>query len=138
MARVCFRFGLPDSRRHGESICLSPCNTLAGVTDDFGRVTLLDVARGIAIRMWKGEEEEEEGGEEGMGGVGGREGGREGWTIVDPKRTLEGANRHSAVKLSAQGSLRPGGYHFIRRGCFQHDSRRAFPGIWSMWASVQP
>ncbi|XP_076848214.1 LOW QUALITY PROTEIN: rab3 GTPase-activating protein non-catalytic subunit [Brachyhypopomus gauderio] len=48
------RFGLPDSRRHGESICLSPCYTMAGVTDDFGRVTLLDVARGIAIRMWKG------------------------------------------------------------------------------------
>ncbi|XP_019597251.2 rab3 GTPase-activating protein non-catalytic subunit [Rhinolophus sinicus] len=48
------RFGLPDSRRHGESICLSPCNTLAAVTDDFGRVLLLDVARGIAIRMWKG------------------------------------------------------------------------------------
>ncbi|KAM9340968.1 rab3 GTPase-activating protein non-catalytic subunit [Symphorus nematophorus] len=48
------RFGLPDSRRHGESICLSPCNTLAGVTDDFGRVTLLDLARGISIRMWKG------------------------------------------------------------------------------------
>ncbi|TRZ02231.1 hypothetical protein DNTS_017576 [Danionella cerebrum] len=48
------RFGLPDSRRHGESICLSPCNTMAAVTDDFGRVTLLDVARGIAIRMWKG------------------------------------------------------------------------------------
>ncbi|XP_061551425.1 rab3 GTPase-activating protein non-catalytic subunit isoform X2 [Phycodurus eques] len=48
------RFGLPDSRRHGESICLSPCNTLAGVTDDFGRVTLLDLNRGIAIRMWKG------------------------------------------------------------------------------------
>ncbi|XP_068436295.1 rab3 GTPase-activating protein non-catalytic subunit isoform X2 [Clinocottus analis] len=48
------RFGLPDSRRHGESICLSPCNTLAGVTDDFGRVTLLDLSRGIAIRMWKG------------------------------------------------------------------------------------
>ncbi|KAM4724270.1 rab3 GTPase-activating protein non-catalytic subunit isoform 2-T2 [Anableps anableps] len=48
------RFGLPDSRRHGESICLSPCNTLAGVTDDFGRVTLLDLAKGVAIRMWKG------------------------------------------------------------------------------------
>lgn len=48
------RFGLPDSRRHGESICLSPCNSLAAVTDDFGRVILLDVARGIAIRMWKG------------------------------------------------------------------------------------
>ncbi|MGH0155067.1 UNVERIFIED_CONTAM: hypothetical protein FKN15_051405 [Acipenser sinensis] len=50
------RFGLPDSRRHGESICLSPCSTLAAVTDDFGRVILLDVARGLAIRMWKGEE----------------------------------------------------------------------------------
>ncbi|XP_056914815.1 rab3 GTPase-activating protein non-catalytic subunit isoform X2 [Takifugu flavidus] len=48
------RFGLPDSRRHGESICLSPCNMLAGVTDDFGRVALLDLARGICIRMWKG------------------------------------------------------------------------------------
>nr|XP_033792757.1 rab3 GTPase-activating protein non-catalytic subunit isoform X2 [Geotrypetes seraphini] len=48
------RFGLPDSRRHGESICLSPCNTLAAVTDDFGRVLLLDVGRGLAIRMWKG------------------------------------------------------------------------------------
>lgn len=54
-----YRFGLPDSRRHGESICLSPCNTLAGVTDDFGRVTLLDLARGICIRMWKGEDKVE-------------------------------------------------------------------------------
>ncbi|XP_074547612.1 rab3 GTPase-activating protein non-catalytic subunit isoform X3 [Halichoeres trimaculatus] len=51
---LAIRFGLPDSRRHGESICLSPCNTLAGATDDFGRVTLLDLARGIAVRMWKG------------------------------------------------------------------------------------
>ncbi|XP_067901173.1 rab3 GTPase-activating protein non-catalytic subunit isoform X2 [Heterodontus francisci] len=48
------RFGIPDSRRRGENICLSPCSTLAAVTDDFGRVTLLDVARGVAIRMWKG------------------------------------------------------------------------------------
>ncbi|OXB77938.1 UNVERIFIED_CONTAM: hypothetical protein H355_015224 [Colinus virginianus] len=48
------RFGIPDSRRHGEKICLSPCNTLAAVTDDFGRVILLDVTRGLAIRMWKG------------------------------------------------------------------------------------
>ncbi|XP_063299884.1 rab3 GTPase-activating protein non-catalytic subunit [Pelobates fuscus] len=48
------RFGLPDSRRHGESITLSPCNTLAAVTDDFGRVILLDVTRGVAVRMWKG------------------------------------------------------------------------------------
>lgn len=50
------RFGIPDSRRRGEHICLSPCNTLAAVTDDFGRVTLLDVVRGVAIRMWKGED----------------------------------------------------------------------------------
>ncbi|XP_061481152.1 rab3 GTPase-activating protein non-catalytic subunit isoform X2 [Rhineura floridana] len=48
------RFGIPDSRRHGERICLSPCNSLAAVTDDFGRVLLLDVARGLSIRMWKG------------------------------------------------------------------------------------
>uniref|UniRef100_A0A8C5U2C3 RAB3 GTPase activating non-catalytic protein subunit 2 n=1 Tax=Malurus cyaneus samueli TaxID=2593467 RepID=A0A8C5U2C3_9PASS len=48
------RFGLPDSRRHGERICLSPCNTLAAVTDEFGRVILLDVTRGLAVRMWKG------------------------------------------------------------------------------------
>ncbi|XP_066451187.1 rab3 GTPase-activating protein non-catalytic subunit isoform X2 [Eleutherodactylus coqui] len=48
------RFGLPDSRRRGESISLSPCNTLAAVTDDFGRVILVDVVRGISIRMWKG------------------------------------------------------------------------------------
>ncbi|KAJ6666898.1 hypothetical protein lerEdw1_018900 [Lerista edwardsae] len=47
-------FGIPDSRRHGERICLSPCNSLAAVTDDFGRVLLLDVARGLAVRMWKG------------------------------------------------------------------------------------
>lgn len=49
-----FRFGIPDSRRHGERICLSPCNTLAAVTDEFGRVILLDVTRGLAVRMWKG------------------------------------------------------------------------------------
>ncbi|KAJ7341059.1 hypothetical protein JRQ81_004749 [Phrynocephalus forsythii] len=48
------RFGIPDSRRHGERICLSPCNSLAAVTDDFGRVILLDVTRGISVRMWKG------------------------------------------------------------------------------------
>ncbi|XP_042302248.1 rab3 GTPase-activating protein non-catalytic subunit isoform X2 [Sceloporus undulatus] len=48
------RFGIPDSRRHGERICLSPCNSLAAVTDDFGRVLLLDVARGLSVRMWKG------------------------------------------------------------------------------------
>lgn len=26
------------------------------MTDDFGRVTLVDVQRGVALRMWKGED----------------------------------------------------------------------------------
>lgn len=37
------------------SICLAPGRKLAAVTDDFGRVTLTDVQRGVALRMWKGE-----------------------------------------------------------------------------------
>lgn len=51
---LAIRFGLPDSRRHGESIVLSPCSSLAAVTDDFGRVTLLHLSRGVCLRMWKG------------------------------------------------------------------------------------
>uniref|UniRef100_A0A8C4VNR6 RAB3 GTPase activating non-catalytic protein subunit 2 n=1 Tax=Gopherus evgoodei TaxID=1825980 RepID=A0A8C4VNR6_9SAUR len=47
------RFGLPDSRRHGESVCLSPCNMLAAVM-----MTLEEFFTGCytrtAIRMWKG------------------------------------------------------------------------------------
>ena len=49
-----FRFGLPDKRRVGDSIVLSPDNSLAATTDSFGRVMLLDLSRGIAVRMWKG------------------------------------------------------------------------------------
>ena len=48
------RFGLPDKRRHAESIVLSPDNKLAAVTDSFGRVMLVEVHRGVALRMWKG------------------------------------------------------------------------------------
>ncbi|CAH1792515.1 unnamed protein product [Owenia fusiformis] len=48
------RFGIPDRRRIGESIVLSPTNTLAATTDSFGRVLLIDVAKGITVRMWKG------------------------------------------------------------------------------------
>ncbi|XP_029643164.1 rab3 GTPase-activating protein non-catalytic subunit isoform X2 [Octopus sinensis] len=48
------RFGLPDKRRIGESIVLSPNNKYAATTDSYGRVILLDVQRGIGIRMWKG------------------------------------------------------------------------------------
>ena len=51
---VLCRFGIHDSRRQGESIALSPDHKLAVTTDGFGRVTLFDVHRGIAVRMWKG------------------------------------------------------------------------------------
>lgn len=48
------RFGLPDKRRLGESIVLSPNNSYAATTDSYGRVILIDVQRGIGVRMWKG------------------------------------------------------------------------------------
>lgn len=48
------RFGLPDVRRHGDSIVLAPGLRLAASTDSFGRVTLIDISRGVAVRMWKG------------------------------------------------------------------------------------
>ncbi|KAK7104713.1 rab3 GTPase-activating protein non-catalytic subunit-like [Littorina saxatilis] len=48
------RFGLPDKRRSGDSIVLSPCNNYVATTDSFGRVILVDMQRGIAVRMWKG------------------------------------------------------------------------------------
>uniref|UniRef100_A0A2C9KPH8 Rab3-GAP regulatory subunit N-terminal domain-containing protein n=1 Tax=Biomphalaria glabrata TaxID=6526 RepID=A0A2C9KPH8_BIOGL len=48
------RFGLPDKRRVGENIILSPNNNYAATTDSFGRVILIDVQRGVAVRMWKG------------------------------------------------------------------------------------
>lgn len=34
---------------------LSPDGLLLATTDSFGRVILLDVKRGVAVRMWKGE-----------------------------------------------------------------------------------
>nr|XP_022332543.1 rab3 GTPase-activating protein non-catalytic subunit-like isoform X2 [Crassostrea virginica] len=48
------RCGLPDKRRQGDSIYLSPNNNYVATTDSFGRVILVDVERGTAIRMWKG------------------------------------------------------------------------------------
>lgn len=48
------RLGLQDYRRHGESIIIAPANNLAATTDSFGRVILIDVAKGIAIRVFKG------------------------------------------------------------------------------------
>ena len=48
------RFGLPDARRHGNSITLAPNGRLAVTTDDFGRVMLLDAKKAIVVRLWKG------------------------------------------------------------------------------------
>ncbi|XP_061163319.1 rab3 GTPase-activating protein non-catalytic subunit-like isoform X1 [Saccostrea echinata] len=48
------RFGLPDKRRQGDNIYLSPNNNYVATTDSFGRVILVDVERGTAVRMWKG------------------------------------------------------------------------------------
>ena len=48
------RFGVPDKRRYGEQICLSPNSHYAAITDSFGRVVLFDVGTGVSIRMWKG------------------------------------------------------------------------------------
>ncbi|XP_055956898.1 rab3 GTPase-activating protein non-catalytic subunit [Patella vulgata] len=48
------RFSLPDRRRTGNKIVLSPNSHYAAVTGSFGRVILIDVERGIAVRIWKG------------------------------------------------------------------------------------
>lgn len=49
-----YKWSVPDKRRTGLSLSLAPGRRLAAVTDDFGRVTLIDVQRGVALRMWKG------------------------------------------------------------------------------------
>lgn len=48
------RFGIHDQRRKGETIIIAPANNLAAITDSFGRVILVDVLKGIAIRIFKG------------------------------------------------------------------------------------
>lgn len=50
---VC-RFGLCDLTRQGLNIWLAPKGQLAAVTDNLGRVILIDCNRAIAIRVWKG------------------------------------------------------------------------------------
>ncbi|XP_042857706.1 rab3 GTPase-activating protein non-catalytic subunit-like [Penaeus japonicus] len=49
-----YKWSIPDKRRTGLSLSVAPGRRLAAVTDDFGRVTLVDVQRGVALRMWKG------------------------------------------------------------------------------------
>ena len=50
---VPLRIGLWDQRL-GLAISVSPNKRLAAVIDDFGRVTLIDVHKWTAVRMWKG------------------------------------------------------------------------------------
>ncbi|CAN2387451.1 positive regulation of protein lipidation [Pristimantis euphronides] len=103
------RFGLPDSRRRGESISLSPCNTLAAVTDDFGRVILLDVGRGISIRMWKGYRDAQLG-----------------WMqIVEDLHEREAERGHSSLFGSTQGPRRVAQFLVI------YAPRRGILEVWS-------
>lgn len=43
-----------DTRRRSRCLALSPTGRLAAVTDTLGRVLLIDTARMLVIRMWKG------------------------------------------------------------------------------------
>ncbi|KAK4305761.1 hypothetical protein Pmani_022352 [Petrolisthes manimaculis] len=49
-----YRWSIPDKKRIGMTVSLASGRRLAAVTDDFGRVTLVDVQRGVTLRMWKG------------------------------------------------------------------------------------
>lgn len=49
-----YRFGLFDKRRLGDSIYFLFNNSYVVIIDSFGRVILVDVERGIVVRMWKG------------------------------------------------------------------------------------
>ncbi|XP_070498879.1 rab3 GTPase-activating protein non-catalytic subunit [Chironomus tepperi] len=49
------RHELVDYQRTGCNIYMSPINyQIAAVTDTLGRIVLIDIAKGIPIRMWKG------------------------------------------------------------------------------------
>lgn len=48
------RFGVCDFQRTGMSVWLAPNNHLAAVTDNLGRIILIDCFKGIALRVWKG------------------------------------------------------------------------------------
>ncbi|CAG4948739.1 unnamed protein product [Colias eurytheme] len=48
------RNGLYDAQRHGTSVVVSPDRRLAAVTDNLGRVSVLDVNKGYLIRLFKG------------------------------------------------------------------------------------
>ena len=52
--RILESLGLYDQHREGLSILFSRDKSLAVVTDDFGRVSLLDTLNWLVIRKWKG------------------------------------------------------------------------------------
>ena len=54
MCQTSSSFGLRDQRRVGETLIVAPANNLAACTDSFGRVILIDVLKGIALRIFKG------------------------------------------------------------------------------------
>ena len=52
--RIVESLGIYDQFRQGLSIIFSRDKSLAVVTDDFGRVSLIDAVNWLVIRMWKG------------------------------------------------------------------------------------
>lgn len=44
------RFGLADEGRQGISIVMSPLGDIAAVTDNYGRICIVDLSYGIIIR----------------------------------------------------------------------------------------
>ena len=48
------KLGLADALREAISVTVSPNGNLAAVTDSLGRVVLIDICKGMAIRLWKG------------------------------------------------------------------------------------
>ena len=48
------RFGLADDLREALSVSVSPNQRLAAINDSLGRVILVDLNQGIAVRVWKG------------------------------------------------------------------------------------
>lgn len=48
------RYGLCDLQRVSLNVWLAPGNKVAAVSDNLGRIILVDCDRGIALRVWKG------------------------------------------------------------------------------------
>lgn len=48
------RSGIHDTQRHGCRTALSPDKRLVAVSDNVGRVAVVDVNKGIIIRLFKG------------------------------------------------------------------------------------